>query len=259
SASGSLPPWQHPFSYRYDDLYRDDVARGPRVDALSRMAADACEIPSPSTRSLGDFFVNRGNIYAICPGSVARRWRVNHARDCLGTHAFRGHHESNARRTASSETCDDSLSRNGLGRSHFHTSARAGNSVVGAALVNCRRHRLHGRHFIFRERAAALCPFCLASVRARRNELSLCGRVYLRNLRSAARKVGQVCLRGGLIVMLPVEHNDPINAKILAVSEDKIEGFVREPFEEIASRSGVGVDVVMARIAAMLRARTIRR
>ena len=59
--------------------------------------------------------------------------------------------------------------------------------------------------------------------------------------------------------MLPVEHNDPINAKILAISEDKIEGFVREPFEEIASRSGVGVDAVMARIAAMLRARTIRR
>ena len=38
--------------------------------------------------------------------------------------------------------------------------------------------------------------------------------------------------------MLPVEHNDPINAKILAVSEDKIEGFVREPFEEIARGSG---------------------
>src|SRR5437773_12009660 len=60
-------------------------------------------------------------------------------------------------------------------------------------------------------------------------------------------------------VVLPVEHNDPINAKILAVSEDKIEGFVREPFEEIARRSGVDVDVVMARIAAMLRAGTIRR
>jgi len=59
--------------------------------------------------------------------------------------------------------------------------------------------------------------------------------------------------------MLPVEHNDPINANILAISEDKIEGFVREPFEEIASRSGVSVDVVMARIAAMLRAGTIRR
>ncbi len=39
--------------------------------------------------------------------------------------------------------------------------------------------------------------------------------------------------------MLPVEHNDPINEKILAVSEDKIDGFVREPFEEIARRSGV--------------------
>ncbi len=59
--------------------------------------------------------------------------------------------------------------------------------------------------------------------------------------------------------MLPTEHNDPINAKILAISEDKIEGFVREPFEEIAKRSGVAVDVVMARIAAMLCARTIRR
>jgi DNA-binding Lrp family transcriptional regulator len=59
--------------------------------------------------------------------------------------------------------------------------------------------------------------------------------------------------------MLPVEHNDPINAKILATSEDKIEGFVREPFEEVAGRSGVGVDLVMARIAAMLRAGTIRR
>src|SRR5882724_11325883 len=59
--------------------------------------------------------------------------------------------------------------------------------------------------------------------------------------------------------MLPVEHNDPVNAKILAVSEDKIEGFVREPFEEIANRSGVAVEVVMARIAAMLRAGTIRR
>ena len=59
--------------------------------------------------------------------------------------------------------------------------------------------------------------------------------------------------------MLPVEHTDPVNAKILAISEDKIEGFVREPFEEIAKRSDVAVDVVMARIAAMLRAGTIRR
>jgi len=59
--------------------------------------------------------------------------------------------------------------------------------------------------------------------------------------------------------MLPIEHNDQINARILSVSEDKIDGFVREPFEEIAKRSGVDVDVVMTRIAAMLRAGTIRR
>ncbi|HJT79711.1 MAG TPA: Lrp/AsnC family transcriptional regulator [Chthoniobacterales bacterium] len=59
--------------------------------------------------------------------------------------------------------------------------------------------------------------------------------------------------------MLPVEHTDPINARILAISEDKIEGFVREPFEEIARRSGVEVDTVTARIGAMLKAGTIRR
>jgi len=59
--------------------------------------------------------------------------------------------------------------------------------------------------------------------------------------------------------MPPVEHNDPINAKILAISEDKIEGFVREPFEEIARHSDVPAETVMARIAAMLRAGTVRR
>src|SRR5205809_3558723 len=71
--------------------------------------------------------------------------------------------------------------------------------------------------------------------------------------------IGQEQSAGGLIRMLPVEHNDPINAKILAISEDKIEGFVCEPFKEIALRSGLDVDVVMTRIAAMLRAGTIRR
>src|SRR5438093_2089975 len=59
--------------------------------------------------------------------------------------------------------------------------------------------------------------------------------------------------------MPTMEHDDPINAKILAISEDKIEGFVRETFQEIARRSDGDVDVVMARIAAMLRAGTIRR
>jgi DNA-binding Lrp family transcriptional regulator len=59
--------------------------------------------------------------------------------------------------------------------------------------------------------------------------------------------------------MVPIEHTDPINARILSISEDKIEGFVREPLEEIAKRSNVDVDVVMERIAAMLRAGTIRR
>jgi hypothetical protein len=58
---------------------------------------------------------------------------------------------------------------------------------------------------------------------------------------------------------LPVWIDDPVNAAILAVSEDRIAGFLEDPFGEIAARSGVDVDVVIERIVAMLQAGTIRR
>src|SRR5579862_5892631 len=58
---------------------------------------------------------------------------------------------------------------------------------------------------------------------------------------------------------MSIEHTDPVNARILAISEDKIQGFVREPFIEIAERSGVELPVVIERIRAMLNAGTIRR
>lgn len=58
---------------------------------------------------------------------------------------------------------------------------------------------------------------------------------------------------------MSIEHTDPINTKILSVSEDKIQGFVKEPFVEIAERSGVELPLVIERIRAMLDAGTIRR
>jgi len=58
---------------------------------------------------------------------------------------------------------------------------------------------------------------------------------------------------------VPVEHSDPINAKILAVSEDLISGFQRQPFHVIAEQSGVPVETVLERIRAMLEAGIIRR
>jgi DNA-binding Lrp family transcriptional regulator len=58
---------------------------------------------------------------------------------------------------------------------------------------------------------------------------------------------------------LPIAHTDAVNAKILAISEDRIQGFVRDPFGVIAEQSGVDADTVMERIRAMLRAGTIRR
>ena len=58
---------------------------------------------------------------------------------------------------------------------------------------------------------------------------------------------------------LPSRIDDPVNATILAVSEDKIQGFLPDPMGEIAQLSGVPVEEVIARIQAMLKAGTVRR
>jgi hypothetical protein len=57
----------------------------------------------------------------------------------------------------------------------------------------------------------------------------------------------------------PVGVDDPVNAAILKVSEDRIAGFQRDPLGAVAAASGVDVETVIARIGAMLRAGTIRR
>ena len=58
---------------------------------------------------------------------------------------------------------------------------------------------------------------------------------------------------------VPANVSDPVNAAILAISEDRLTGFQIDPFGAIAERCGIEVAVVMERIAAMLRAGTIRR
>lgn len=58
---------------------------------------------------------------------------------------------------------------------------------------------------------------------------------------------------------VPVEHTDEINARVLAVSEDMVQGFVRQPFAVIAECSGVPLPLVLERIRAMLEAGVIRR
>jgi DNA-binding Lrp family transcriptional regulator len=58
---------------------------------------------------------------------------------------------------------------------------------------------------------------------------------------------------------IPVEHSDPINAAILAISEDLIAGFQRYPFQLIAEKSGIPLDTVIERIRAMLEAGVVRR
>jgi DNA-binding Lrp family transcriptional regulator len=58
---------------------------------------------------------------------------------------------------------------------------------------------------------------------------------------------------------VPTSITDPINRRILEVSEDSIAGFHREPFAAIATASGVDLATVLQRIRAMLEAGTIRR
>ena len=58
---------------------------------------------------------------------------------------------------------------------------------------------------------------------------------------------------------IPIDFNDPINARILTVSEDQLQGFQEDPIGEIVRQSGVEAPVVIERIRAMLRAGAIRR
>jgi hypothetical protein len=63
----------------------------------------------------------------------------------------------------------------------------------------------------------------------------------------------------GMHLAPSASHTDAINARILAVSEDRIQGFVRDPMAEIARRCKLPVETVIERIRAMLRGGTIRR
>ncbi|MBL6764746.1 MAG: Lrp/AsnC family transcriptional regulator [Verrucomicrobiae bacterium] len=58
---------------------------------------------------------------------------------------------------------------------------------------------------------------------------------------------------------IPVEISDPINSRILEVSEDQLQGFQRDPIGEIARRSELPIETVIERVRAMLDAGVIRR
>ena len=59
--------------------------------------------------------------------------------------------------------------------------------------------------------------------------------------------------------LLSTEISEPVNARILAVSEDRIAGFHEAPFAEIARLSGLPLETVLERLRAMLEAGVVRR
>ena len=163
---------------------------------------------------------------------------------------FRGDPEKRPRNRAAAETFHGALLGNGLADSDRVPAPAHACAAPQPGLAGSRRRCLYRREFIFfvskrsplhSLRLALVCP-----PRAR-----------------ACHFIAIFCLRLRMKTSpndtLPVEHNDPINARILAISEDKIAGFVREPFAEIAGRAGLPVETVLERIVAMLRAGTVRR
>jgi DNA-binding Lrp family transcriptional regulator len=59
--------------------------------------------------------------------------------------------------------------------------------------------------------------------------------------------------------LLSSEISDPVNSRLLAVSEDRIAGFHEDPFAEIARLSELPLDAVLDRLRAMLDAGVVRR
>src|SRR3954471_23170982 len=58
---------------------------------------------------------------------------------------------------------------------------------------------------------------------------------------------------------VPTDVSDPVNARILAVSEDRVAGFVNEPFAQIAFAAELPEATVIERLRAMLSAGVIHR
>lgn len=59
--------------------------------------------------------------------------------------------------------------------------------------------------------------------------------------------------------MIPADAADETNRCILAIAEDRVQGFHAQPFDVIAERCGLPVDMVLERLHAMLQAGTVRR
>jgi hypothetical protein len=59
--------------------------------------------------------------------------------------------------------------------------------------------------------------------------------------------------------VVPTEITDPVNARILAVSEDRIAGFLDDPLVEIARLAELPLHTVLERLRAMLESGVIRR
>ena len=62
-----------------------------------------------------------------------------------------------------------------------------------------------------------------------------------------------------MLSAVPIDTTDPVNARILAISEDRIQGYPRDPMGEIARMADLPTGLVLERLRAMLAAGVIRR
>ena len=62
-----------------------------------------------------------------------------------------------------------------------------------------------------------------------------------------------------MLSAVPIDTTDPVNARILAISEDRIQGYPRDPMGDIARMASLPTGLVLERLQAMLAAGVIRR
>ncbi|QYM78423.1 hemolysin III family protein [Horticoccus luteus] len=146
------------------------------ASTLYHRARPGDETAAAQVRSCGDFPVDRGDVYAVCVGHVARSVGLEFVRRGVGTRGGGRGPEVLVHGPVSSGV-DRDLRAHGLdGVDRDQAVARGdGRGVVRAA--RGRRGELHGRRGVLSEQAAAVSSCGVACVRARRKRVSLLRRV----------------------------------------------------------------------------------
>lgn len=195
SPFGCVADGQRRFFHRHNRFCRDHVAVVSRVDTLSRLATDARKMRPAGARSRCHLSAHSRDVYALHVGSTARPLGLYDIRNYLGARNFWRDCENNSWRIAPPQTRSFSVFGNGMVGIGFNSTFGGNGSKSDLNLAACRRHRLHGRGNIFRERAPKVQSFRVAFVRPGRYKLPFSRSARLHGLRTIKERTVRLCIR----------------------------------------------------------------